>query len=96
MRWNCITLIVHLDLSVVASEAHTFVPVDCGMQVDEKLDDARSQNRQIGIMNNHNDQTLTAESRPPETRYRSMYRSLSTGLVCPFIDSVECCMLVRL
>jgi hypothetical protein len=42
MRWNCITLIVHLDLSVVASEAHTFVPVvDCDMQVDEKLDHFR-------------------------------------------------------
>ena len=28
--------------------------------------------------------------------YRSIYRRRSTGRVCPFVMSVECCMLVRL
>ena len=44
----------------------------------------------------HSAQILTTESRPPETMYRSIYRRRSTGRVCPFVMSVECCMLVRL
>lgn len=41
-------------------------------------------------------QTFRVVSRPPEIRYLSMYRNRSTGLVCPFVVSVECCILVRL
>ena len=48
------------------------------------------------VAEHHSAQILTTESRPPETMYRSMYRSRSTGRVCPFVMSVECCMLVRL
>ena len=41
-------------------------------------------------------QILTMLSRPPETRYLSMYRSRSAGCVCPLVRRRECCMLVRL
>ena len=44
----------------------------------------------------YNAQTFTVESRPPVARYLSMYRSRSTGLVCPFEMSEESCIVVRL
>jgi len=44
----------------------------------------------------YNDHIFSFASRPPVTRYRSMYLNLSTGLVWPFVISVDCCELVRL
>lgn len=47
-------------------------------------------------VSNYNAHTLTAQSLPPETMYRSIYRTFSAGCVCPFVSRVDCCIVVRL
>jgi hypothetical protein len=41
-------------------------------------------------------QTLAHPSLPPDTRYLSMNRIFSAGLVCPLTTSRECACVVRL
>ena len=50
----------------------------------------------IDVILYYKDHILSFASLAPVTRYRSIYRNRSVGLVCPLVSSIDNCELVRL